>query len=207
MAKFLGLRGAPPDTAPHLLLATIAVGCSAAVLAECEIGVVLVHPPFAESYSCSEHYVGQFKYLGDALGTDCTIGRLVEENGRKWMRFYESDGSKNEDWFGWGADVLSPCDCTVVDVRINPKSTEPGILGEPPASAITFLREDGTKLSYAHIADPKVEEGDSVAEGQPVAVVGNNGYSRQLHIHIAAWREETPLQIRFDQRKMGPRTE
>lgn len=30
----------------------------------------------------------------------------------------------------------------------------------------------------------------------------DNGYSRQPHIHIGAWRDEVALQIRFDQKKM-----
>jgi hypothetical protein len=50
-----------------------------------EIEAILIHPPYAQTYSCSEHWDGQFQYLGDALGVDCTIVNLVEEDGRIWM--------------------------------------------------------------------------------------------------------------------------
>ena len=167
------------------------------------IEYVLIHPPFSKPYSCSEHRQGQLPYLGDALGADCTIGRLVEEDGRLWMREYRNDGLENQDWYGYGADVLAPCDCTVARVRVNPVENQPGKLGEPPSTSLTFERPDGTFVLIAHLKDIRVAEGDSVTAGDVVASVGNNGYSRQPHVHIGAWREETALQIRFDQTRMG----
>jgi len=167
---------------------------------------ILIHPPYSANYVCGEHWAGQFKFLGDALGADCTIGKLVEEDGRKWVRRYSGDGRNNEDWYGWGADVLAPCSCTVVRIHINPEANLPGVLGRPPASSITFETSDNVMILFAHIANPLVRVGDVVTAGQIVAEVGNNGYSRQPHIHIAAWRGESPLQLRFDQTSMGPDT-
>jgi len=56
---------------------------------------------------------------------------------------------------------------------------------------------------YAHIADVRVKEGDSVKAGQPIAKVGNNGFGRAPHIHIGAFKGEMPLQIRWDLRAMA----
>jgi len=176
----------------------------AAMAAGDEIEAVLIHAPFTEIFSCTEHYAGQFKHPGDALGADCAIGRLVEENGRKWLRQHKNSGLINEDWFGWGVNILAPCNCTIEKVRLNPESTLPGIPGKPPSSSITFKSEDGTRILFAHIADPLIEVGDEVRSGEVVASVGNNGYSRQPHLHIGAWRAGVPLQIRIDQRTMGP---
>ena len=166
------------------------------------IDFILVHPPFSESYSCSEHWDGQLPYLGDSLGTDCTIGRLIEDDGRRWMREYQNDGLENDDWFGYGADVLAPCDCAVAKIQVNREENKPGVLGEPPASSITFERADGALILLAHIKDIQVAEGDEVSAGDIVAAVGNNGYSRQPHVHIGAWRDNAALQIRFDQKSM-----
>lgn len=130
--------------------------------------------------------------------------QMVEEDGRKWMRAYSGGGLRNENWFGWEAPVLAPCDCTVAKLYVNPETNVPGILGEPPSSSITFERADGVRILIAHIAKPKVDVGDVVTAGQPIAKVGNNGYSRQPHVHIAAWRDEEALQLRFDQTRMGP---
>lgn len=177
-------------------------GTAAQSLDDNGIGVVLIHPPFSETYSCSEHWDGQLPYLGDALGTDCTIGRLVEVEGHLWIREYKNAGLKNEDWYGYGADVLAPCDCAVSEIQVNPAENVPGKLGEPPASWVTLERHDGVFISLVHVKDVLVSEGDSVDAGDVIASVGNNGYSRQPHIHIGAWRAEEPLQIRFDQKRM-----
>ena len=168
------------------------------------IELVLIHPPFLESFNCTEHWEGQLPYLGDALGTDCVVATMVEEDDRQWMRAHEGAGLNNEDWFGYGADVLAPCDCTVVKVQVNATENLPGVLGEPPATFIVFRRADNTSILIAHLKDLQVAEGDEVIAGEVVATVGNNGFSRQPHIHIGAWRDETALQIRFDQTRMRP---
>jgi len=64
----------------------------------------------------------------------------------------------------------------------------------------------GTVL-YGHVREIEVEEGETVRPGEVVAKVGNNGNSRNPHIHIGAWeddasklgaKEGTPLQIQVD---------
>jgi murein DD-endopeptidase MepM/ murein hydrolase activator NlpD len=118
------------------------------------------------------------------------------------MRSYEHDGLRNEDWFGWGADVLSPCTGKVEKVRENRITNEPGIMGKPPASSVTVNCDDGVRFVVAHVASPVVAVGDAVKAGQKIAQVGNNGMSRHPHIHLGAWRGEEALQIRFDQTRM-----
>lgn len=168
------------------------------------ISFALVHPPYSESYRCSEHREGELPHLGDALGADCTIERLVDFGGRVWLRSYESDGRTNEQWYGYGADVLAPCDCRVLQIRVSAEENKPGIPGTPPASHITFLRSDGVHILFAHIRNVRVSVGESVVAGEIVASVGNNGYSRHPHLHIGAWLGEYALQIRFDQTRMKP---
>ena len=115
---------------------------------------------------------------------------------------YQHSGLENEDWYGYGLNVLAPCDCTVANIRVNPEENLPGQLGKPPASSITFERSDGTLIFLAHVKDIQVSEGNQVNAGAIVASVGNNGYSRQPHVHIGAWRGKEALQIRFDQKRM-----
>lgn len=164
---------------------------------------VLIHPLFAAPYTCMEHPAGQFEALGDALGTDCLPSHLAKENGRLWSRRYTGSGERNEDWYGYGTDVLSVCDCEVADVTVSDTLNQPGFLGQPPASALVLRRADGVHIVLGHIASPVVQKGQSVKAGQKLAVVGNNGMSRNPHIHLAAWKGERPLQIRFDLVAMG----
>ncbi len=164
--------------------------------------MALANPPFAETYTCSEHAAGELQGLGDELGTDCFIQRLVEKQGRTWLRPYRTNGLRNEDWFGWDADVLAPCSGTIKHIQENKVTNKPGILGKPPASYVEIGCSSGVSFILAHIASPVVAEGTTVEAGQHIAKVGNNGMSRQPHIHIGAWRDKTPLQIRFDQTKI-----
>lgn len=168
-----------------------------------EPAVVLAHPPFTAFYSCAEHGAGQLPELGDALGTDCFVQKLVEVEGRIWLRAHAGDGRKNEDWYGWNEPVLSPCECVVLKVQDNPNVNEPGILGTPPAAYVLLERSDGVHFMVAHVQGVSVREGQQLKYGEPFAKVGNNGYARQPHVHLGAWSGDSPLQIRFDQRFMG----
>jgi hypothetical protein len=178
--------------------AVVTAACCAGDAAP-SIEAVVAHPVFSTTYACTEHAYGELKGLGDELGTDCHVEQLVERNGRSWLRAYRTDGMKNEDWFGWGADVLAPCTGKVEQIRENTVTNEPGVMGKPPAAWITLDCGGDLHFLLAHTAVPLVKMGDPVAAGQKIAQVGNNGMSRQPHIHIAAWRGKTALQIRFDQ--------
>jgi peptidase M23-like protein len=163
------------------------------------IECILLHPPVAEYYAGFEHAEGELGHLGDALGVDVVIGRLVDG----WTRFYDNDGKRNEDWYGWRVQLLAPMDASVESVRVNDATNVPGELGEPPASAITFLLGDGVRVVYAHVQDVRVHAGDEVSSGDVVAVIGNNGMCRNPHLHVGAWRGDRPLQIRFDLAALG----
>lgn len=183
----------------YLTLLFGALTCSAAEAPP----AVLAGPIFNEMFTCSEHWLGNLHGLGDELGSDCVVEDFVEEHGRVFAREHSGDGKKNEQWFGWHKEVLSPCACTVDKVYVNPVDNVPGILGKPPASAIGLVRDDGVHFVLVHVTDIRVKVNDKVSSGQVIALVGNNGMARIPHIHIGAWKEKQPLQIRFDLAAMG----
>lgn len=166
-------------------------------------GLVKIHAPHNESFTCTEHWDGQFQSIGDALGTDCVIQKMVTLEERSFMRTFESNGLKNSDWFGYNKDVLAPCNCTVEKIHVNPAINEPGIMKPGVPGYITFKKSDGTRIDIAHVSTVKVSEGDEVKSGQVVAKVGNNGYSRNPHVHISAWKDNKPLQIQFNQKTLA----
>ena len=170
------------------------------------IETVTIHRIFNEYFSCGDHYNGELEYLGDALGTDCVIQAGLEGD-TGFVTAFCNDGARNEDWYGWNAEVLAPFDGTVVAVNVNPVVNQPGHLGRPPASIILFERADGVRVLFAHVQDLQVARGDTVRAGQVVARVGNNGYGRNPHIHIGAWKGDAPYQIRWDLRSNTQVTE
>jgi len=163
------------------------------------IETVTLHRLHREYYMCGEHLVGELPFLGDALGTDCLIfGDLDPDEEGGFVRAYRNDGARNEDWLGWNADVLAPFDGVVRRVIANDVVNQPGIMGRPPAALVIFERADGVHVVLAHVQNVRVTEGEEVRAGQVVAQVGNNGYGRSPHIHVGAWKGDTPYQIRWD---------
>jgi len=163
-----------------------------------QIAAVTAHPPFATYYTCSEHSANLDFGLGDALGADCVVQKFPEDTDRYWLRSHVGDGSRNEDWYGWREEVLSPCDCIVLDVHINEATNTPGKMIPGRASSVQLKRDDDTTFVIGHVREVQVEVGEKVRAGQTLARVGNNGYSRHPHIHLGAWKGDQPLQIRFD---------
>ncbi|HEX5501531.1 MAG TPA: M23 family metallopeptidase [Thermomicrobiales bacterium] len=163
------------------------------------IEAVTIHPVFRHACASVEHAEGELRSRGDALGRDCWVVRFVGG----WYRPYEGDGTRNEDWYCWRAAVLAPFDGVVESTHVNPVTNQPGHHPGGRASSITFRRADGVRVLYAHVDQIAVRPGETVVAGQPVARVGNNGTSRHPHLHVGAWRDDRPLQIRFDLRALG----
>ncbi len=171
---------------------------------------VVLHPIMNDTFVCAEHAEGELEKLGDALGKDCLVIRM-ESTGDpdKYLpRLFRGDGLENEDWFGWEVPLLAPCEGTVAAVEDSPRTNRPGDFGPAggtatPASEIEFVCFDGVRVVYAHARNIDVAPGDSVAAGEVVAEIGNNGVSKAPHVHVGAWRGETPLQVRFDLRVLG----
>ena len=166
---------------------------------------IVIHPIFSEPfYNCGEHAGSLNFQVGDALGKDCFIMAFDPEIKPLWLRAHSGDGTKNEHWYGWRKDVLSPCDCVIKAMHHNEKTNTPGEMIPGRASSIVFERPDGVMVLLAHVRETTIKVGQQVQAGEVVARVGNNGYSRHPHIHIGAWREDEPLQIRFNQYEMTP---
>lgn len=162
---------------------------------------VTLHPLFEADTMCSEHWAGQLMFPGDALGQDCMVTGGIAERG--YASPYRTDGSTNEDWYGWGETVLAPISGTVARRMTNDVVNTPGELGTPPANMMLIEGADGVSVVVAHLGDVMVAEGDTVEAGQPIGTVGNNGYGRAPHIHVGAFDSESALQIRWDLKAMA----
>lgn len=174
------------------------------------IEAVLLHPIMNDTFVCAEHAEGELGKLGDALGRDCMVIRMdtTRASGRRIPGLFLGEGLTNADWFGWETLLLAPCDGIVSVLEQDGPTNRPGEFRHPgeaprPASQVEFACDDGVQVVYAHIRNSRVVAGDSVGAGDIVAGIGNNGVSAAPHVHVGAWRGETPLQIRFDLRALG----
>ncbi|MCL2170840.1 MAG: M23 family metallopeptidase [Defluviitaleaceae bacterium] len=158
---------------------------------------------FNRACKYNDHPVGELQGLGDDLGRDCVIEAFVNNGNGFFMAAFKNSGLANEDWFGWGADVLAPVGGIVADLYLNPADNIPGAMNPSRASALTIKTPDNTHICLVHICNPLVKIGDTVAQGQIIAKLGNNGYSRCPHIHIGAWRDNEPLAIEFDRQSIA----
>jgi hypothetical protein len=161
---------------------------------------LLIHPPFKRAFHVSEHPEGELEFPGDALGCDCIVAASMPGKG---FRTYRNTGERNDDWFGWQAEVLAPFDGVVERVQSAMETNLPGQPSTTPPGLIIFLHDDRVRCMFGHLDEIVVQEGERVQAGQQVASVGNNGYSWYPHLHIGAWRDDVPLQIRFDLRVLG----
>lgn len=161
-----------------------------------------LHPIFHRYTVYNDHYDGELASPGDSLGRDCMIAAFLPEK-PDFMRLYKGDGSKNEDWFSWNAEVYAPISGKVTTVYLNDVINVPGQMNPSRASSIIIQADDDTTVLIAHIQNPVVTVGEEVKEGQLLAYVGNNGFARNPHIHIGAYRGDTPLMIGFDAEKVG----
>lgn len=160
---------------------------------------VVVHPVFDVSFVCSYHPAGQLTALGDALGTDCLVTSVrVDDQGAGWSTPYVNAGTTNADWFGWNRPVLAPIEGKIIEVHVNDAVNQPGVMRPGRASTIVIARADGLKVVIAHVQAIRVRPGDTVAAGDEIARVGNNGYSRNPHIHLGAYRDGVAVPLFFD---------
>lgn len=165
---------------------------------------VLIHPPILAEGGRTvrftrEHVYAQKYILGDQLGRDFILMRIGPDG---IMRPFEkgTEGARNEHWYTWRTDALAPFDATVTDVQHPDSTNRPGTLNADAQHGEIHFRDeaDGVTVSYVHLREIEVEEGQQVAAGEVVAKVGNNGSSIAPHVHVGAWMGETPLQIQVD---------
>jgi hypothetical protein len=108
-------------------------------------------------------------------------------------RLFKGDGTKNEQYFAYGADILSVAEGTVVSVRDGMEDTLPN---QPPTTIkgpgdysgnhVVVLIMPGVWASYAHLLPGSitVKEGDKVATGQLLGKLGSTGNSTAPHLHF-----------------------
>jgi hypothetical protein len=100
---------------------------------------------------------------------------------------HQGEGSRNEDYYAFGREILAPGDGVVTDVIDGVRDNVPGSMN--PLSALgnaVFIQHGKHEVSVlAHFkrGSIKVKAGDVVKKGRVLGLCGNSGNSSQPHIH------------------------
>jgi hypothetical protein len=121
------------------------------------------------------HDVPSQKYAYDFL--------QVDERGKT----HKNEGKRNDDYFAFGREVVSPADGVVTDVIEGVLDNTPGSMN--PYSALgnaVFIEHRKSEVSIlAHLKQGSicVKVGEKVRQGQKLGFCGNSGNSSEPHIH------------------------
>ena len=102
-------------------------------------------------------------------------------------RTYQGQGSRNEDYYAYGHEIVAPADGVVTDVIRGVRDNRPGSMN--PYSALgnaVFIRHAQREVSVlAHFKQGSicVKVGDRVQGGQGLGLCGNSGNSSEPHLH------------------------
>jgi Peptidase family M23 len=115
-----------------------------------------------------------------------------------WLRIqdgglFTGDGSRPEQWHGFGADILAVADGTVVSVNDGMAEGTPFQLPAGLGRSVDYAGNQivlqigpGVWAIYAHLQPGSitVQEGERVPAGRPIARLGNTGNSFAPHLHF-----------------------
>jgi hypothetical protein len=138
------------------------------------------------------------RHRGDRLAVDGARYTKFEMFAIDWVqlqggRLFTGNGSQNEQWFAFGADILSVADGTVVAVRDDmPEETpfQPLVAVHHPddyaGNRVIVQIQPGVWAVYAHLqpGSVAVRVGDRVTVGQLLGRLGNSGNSSAPHLHF-----------------------
>jgi hypothetical protein len=124
--------------------------------------------------------------------------KKFEEFAVDWVRLrddrmFDGDGSRNEQWYGFGADVVAVADgsvAAVFDGMPEQTSNTPatGLRGPRDYSGnhVSLQISPGIWAVYAHLQPGSitVKTGEEVKKGQVIGKLGNSGNSSGPHLHF-----------------------
>jgi murein DD-endopeptidase MepM/ murein hydrolase activator NlpD len=103
---------------------------------------------------------------------------------------YKNDGKANEDYFGYGKEILAPANGTIVEVIDGIRDNSPGMRNPyaPIGNAIIIQHSNReySVFSFLKQGSIRVKVGDRVIRGQAIAQCGNSGNATEpvVHYHL-----------------------
>jgi hypothetical protein len=100
---------------------------------------------------------------------------------------HEGDGTKNEEYYCFGKEILAPASGKVVEAVDTVADNSPGTMNaqEPVGNHVILDHGNGEFSFLAHLkyGSVAVKQGDTVETGQLLGLWGNSGHSSESHLH------------------------
>lgn len=126
-----------------------------------------------------------------------------DENGKT----HRGDGSKNEDYYAFGQEIVAPADGVVTYVVDGIHDNKPGEMNRMfvPGNTVIIRHAEGEYSLFAHFKQNsiRVKVGDKVTKGQTIGLCGNSGNSSEAHLHFQVqnapfFEDEASMKVFFE---------
>ena len=203
----------PPGTAPervtHRLDYSVPAGTSTAVFVDPpvihgpEVAInrqpaIVIKPPLkgdgwlATTACCTPNVHRDLRIVVDGRRIETGETFAVDWALIKGDRVYDGDGSKNDQFYAYGANVLAVADGTVVSVQDGKPETTPNKAMTPTTKSdfggnqvfLEIAPNVFAVYEHLHPGSLRVKAGDNVKAGAPLAKIGNTGPSLGPHLHF-----------------------
>lgn len=125
-------------------------------------------------------------------GTEVNTRReIAEEQARRPKVVMPAQGSYTSNYamrwgsFHGGVDIAAPLGTPIVS------ATDGTVIDSGPAQGfgqwVRVKSDDGIMTVYGHVSARLVQVGQRVTAGQPIALMGNEGFSTGSHLHFEVW--------------------
>jgi hypothetical protein len=146
----------------------------------------------ATSACCSPNVHRDLRLVADGLRWATAETFAVDWAQVRGDRLYDGDGSANEQFYGFGAEVVAVADATVVAATDGVPESIPFTAAAPDSkegfggNQVILKLADGVYAAYGHLQPGSltVHVGDRVRTGDVLARLGNSGPSQGPHLHF-----------------------
>jgi murein DD-endopeptidase MepM/ murein hydrolase activator NlpD len=100
---------------------------------------------------------------------------------------HRGDGSKNDDYYAFGQEIVADADGMVTDVVTGIKDNVPGVMNPLMAvgNFVMIRHANGEVSVFCHLKyeSTRVKVGQQVKRGETIGLCGNTGNSSEAHLH------------------------
>jgi murein DD-endopeptidase MepM/ murein hydrolase activator NlpD len=116
----------------------------------------------------------------------------VDARGRK----FKGDGTRADDYFSFGQEIIAPADGVVTDVITGVADNVPGTVNNfaDMGNTVMIRHETGEVSVFGHLefGSTRVSVGQRVTRGQVLGLCGNSGNSDEPHLHYQLQDSNVP---------------